>query len=195
MGTRRLAAWVLLLSGLLAHGREREPRLLSALVPDHARAQFAGASGLLSLGSGYGFLHGRIETGLMYGWVPEWLGGESIHTLAQRTAFSPVLWKPGPALAFYPITIGYAAHAALGRNYDLLQEERFRGYYWPSALHFWFFAGVKVRKEFEGPGRLGGITAMAEVGTLETYLKPLLLTKYVSLRDVLSLSLALQFHR
>jgi hypothetical protein len=194
MGTRRLAAWVLLLSGLLAQGREREPGLPSALIPDHARAQFAGASGLLSLGAGYGFLQGRIETGLLYGWVPEWLGGVSIHTLAQRTAFSPVLWKPDPALSLYPITIGYAAHFALGRNYDLLLEERFRGYYWPSALHFWIFAGAKARKEM--PRRyVKGITALVEIGTLETYLRPYFRNESIGLGDILSLSLALQFHR
>lgn len=194
MGRSRLGVPVLLLSGVIAQGRAPGSGFLSALAPDHARAQFAGAAGLLSLGAGYGFWDDRVEAGLMYGFVPEWLGGATIQTLAQRTSLSPILWKPRPGWSLHPLSAGYAAHVALGSNYDLLLEKKFRGYYWPSALHLWMFAGTRARKDFPSRRILKGISAQAEIGTLDAYLRPWLRNESIDFRDVLSLSLGLQAH-
>lgn len=195
MGRRCPGTGLLLLACLPLAAREREPGLLRALAPEHARVQFAGASGLFTVGAGYGFWEGRVEPSLSYGWVPARLGGVSIHTLAQKTTFSPVRWEPESAWAWYPVVVAYAAHIALGRNYDLIQEEKFRGYYWPSALHFWISAGTKVRKDFPSRRFLSGITLLVEAGTLDAYLEPVITNAAIGWDDVVSLSFTLQVHR
>jgi hypothetical protein len=194
MRLRCLAAAVLLASGLASHA-EGKPSLLPLLVPGHVRVQFAGASGLVSLGAGYGFWNGKVEPGLSYGWVPARLGGAPIHTLAQKTTVSPFRTGPAPAWSWYPLVLGYSAHIALGSNYDLVLERKFRGYYWPSALHFWLSAGTKVRKDFPSGRFFSAVTLLAEAGTLEAYLEPVLTNRSIGWDDVVSLSFSVQAHR
>ena len=59
-------------------------RLVKALIPDHGTLQFAGGIGFLSGGIGYDSKTKRIQTDILYGYVPQKLGGVTIHSITGK---------------------------------------------------------------------------------------------------------------
>ena len=55
------------------------PAQFKKIVPHYAKLQFAGGIGFLSAGIGYQSKNKRLQYDLMYGYVPESLGGVEIH--------------------------------------------------------------------------------------------------------------------
>lgn len=167
---------------------------LRALAPDHARVQFAGGQGLLSAGAGYGFLRGRIQAEALYGYVPSVVAGRDLHALSQKTTVAPLRLRVSRAMALYPVVAGWSASVALGEGYELIQDDRFRDYYWPSALRIWFFGGTRARLRTPGAGPLRAVSAVAEVGAQDAYWQAWMHNESLGLGDILSLSLAVQAH-
>ena len=162
-------------------------------VPDYAKLQFAGQIGLLSLGAGYSWWDARIEPELAYGYVPEWAGGIAVHTLSQKTTLSPGKFAVRGGLSISPLLLGYSANFGMGKKYELIQPRKHWDYYWPSALHFWFFAGAKARLDF-APTRspIHAIGAVVEMGTLNAYWQAYWSNDTIPLKQALSLALAVQ---
>jgi hypothetical protein len=167
--------------------------LAGALLPDHARLQFAGGLGLLSGGAGYGFLGDRVQAELLYGYAPAAAAGKAVHTLSQKTTFAPLVLGAGRRIAFCPVLAGVSANVALGDDYFLILPEKYRDYYWPSALRFWIFGGTRATFAV-GPGPVRRLSAVAEVGAADVYWQAYIRNDFVELRDILSLALSLQAH-
>lgn len=165
-----------------------------ALLPDHARLQFAGGQGLVSAGPGWGWVRERIQADILYGWVPASVAGRSVHAVSQKTTVAPLVFSAGPRARLAPLLAGWSANVALGENYHLILPNHHRNYYWPSALHFWFFAGTRARAALgSGPGA-GAVSAVAEVGAHDVYWRAWLRNETLGLPDILSLSLSVQLH-
>ena len=166
----------------------------SPLLPDYLRLHSGGGSGLIALGAGYGFWRDRIEPELMIGMVPEPVGGETIHSISQRTAFTPFRLDLASSLFLFPLSVGYAANAGLGEDFRVLPMGRYRDYYWPSGLYFWFFGGARLRKNFPSQRLLSALSFSVDVGTLGAYLEANLENERIGWFDILSLALSLQAH-
>ncbi len=141
-------------------------------LPDYLQFQVAGNLGLASIGTGYTFQEGRIQIGALYGYLPGFSGGTSVHTLAHKSAFHPIDISINPNLKLVPVYLGYTANLALGEQYHILIQDRHRDYYWPSALHLTLFAGSRAhiplsRIDSSAPSEL---ELYIEVGTLDVYL-------------------------
>lgn len=195
-GRKRLAA-ACLLAAVLALGPFASPASpfdAMTLLPDHARLQFAGGLGLLSAGFGYGFLGDRIQAELLYGYAPAALAGRQVHTVSQKTTFAPLVAGAGSGVSVSPLVAGVSANVALGEDYFLILPEKYRDYYWPSALRFWIFGGARATFAAPGAGPLRRISAIAEVGAADVYWQAYLRNGSVDLRDILSLALSAQAH-
>lgn len=166
---------------------------LRALVPDQARLQFAGGQGLFSAGAGYACFSGRLQAELLYGYVPAAVAGEDIHALSQKSTLAPFAFKASRQVSVTPLIAGYSANIGLGESYFLYLPERYRDYYWPSALRFWFFGGARAGAALKGPGPIRAVYAVAEAGAHDVYWQAWFRNDFVSLGDILSLSLAVQF--
>jgi hypothetical protein len=140
----------------------------TSLIPDYARLQTAGSQGLLSLGLGKSFLEGRIEPELAYGYVPASVGGVSIHLWSQMTTFSAFPTRLGHSdWVLYPALGGYSFIVGVGKNYELYRK-KYVGYYWPTALHFRFFAGAKVFRKAAVAPWATGFAGTVQVGAIDS---------------------------
>jgi hypothetical protein len=81
---------VLILSGLCVLGAASGVRAESCgletdrhgwYAPDYVRLQTGNYQGFLTLGTGYLLFGARLDLGVSYGWVPEVLGGQPLHSM------------------------------------------------------------------------------------------------------------------
>ncbi len=102
-------------------------------IPTHASVQYAGGFGFLSAGAGYDFFKDRLSVDIMFGYLPESIGGISIFSLNSKTIYKP--WhfdiKKLP-VTFVPINIGFITMHAFGEQYTKFKKsgDYPQGYYW-----------------------------------------------------------------
>jgi hypothetical protein len=150
--------------------------------------------GLLSAGAGYGFLGDRIQAEILYGFAPAAVAGKHVHTLSQKTTFALLAFGAGRGVTLSPLLAGVSVNVALGEDYFLILPEKYRDYYWPSALRFWIFGGTRATFATSGMGPLRRLSAIAEVGAADVYWQAYLDNDFVDLRDILSLAFSVQAH-
>jgi len=140
------------------------------LTPEYATIQFAGNIGFLSLGIGYQFFNNRINSEILYGFVPASISkAENIHTITFKNTF-PIINKKIKTIITSPIT-GFAVSYETGNNSFVKLPDKYPDdYYRTNAFHFTFFIGAKVHKEFTNPIIIKGIDFYFEIGTVDTYL-------------------------
>ncbi|ACL65834.1 conserved hypothetical protein [Anaeromyxobacter dehalogenans 2CP-1] len=107
------------------------------LLPDHLTAQFAGNVGLLAVGGGHAWRDDRVVGDLLFGWVPESVGGTDIYQLSAKVTWSPWIFRLGQGWKARPFTVGLQVTYLLGGDYFIVQPSRYpSGYYpVPTALH------------------------------------------------------------
>lgn len=187
-----LSALLLPVGNLYATGSWRGPG--RALLPDQVRLQFAGGQGLLSVGPGWDLWSGRLQAETLYGYAPAAVAGRALHAVSLKATASPVSLGRGRALAVDPLLFGVSANVALGDAYMLILPERFRDYYWPSALRFWIYGGMRADFALAGRGPVRALSAVAEAGAQDAYWQAWAANDAVGLGDILSLALAVQVH-
>jgi hypothetical protein len=165
---------------------------LSPFLPDYFRAQFAGSQGLISLGLGKSFLNGAIEPDIDYGYVPAWAGGK-IHILSQSTTLALFPIALGRTSRLHAVATGYSAMIGLGNDY-FLYRRRYWGYYWPSALHFRFFAGSKFTINTPFIPMPSALALTAQIGAIDTDLIAAHANRTIGLGEVLTLAFALNLY-
>jgi hypothetical protein len=170
--------------------RARAPS--SPFLPDYGRAQFAGSQGLLSLGLGKSFLNGLIEPDIDYGYVPAWAGGE-IHVLSQSTSLALFPIDLAGASRLHAVVTGYSALVGLGNDY-FLYRRRYLGYYWPSGLHFRFFAGSRFTLKTPSIPMPSALAVTAQMGAIDADLIAAHSNRSIGWGEVLTLALALNLY-
>lgn len=189
------AAWAFRLAVLLAAARPfASGGEVSDFVPDFMRMQYAGQSGLVSVGTGYSWWHRKVETSLNYGYVPRFVADRRIHVLSERNAFSLGSLRLHRRLALEPAMAGVTANVSLGNRYQLFLPKAQQDYYWPDALYFWIFTGARLDYLAPQAASYRGIGAQFEVGTLNQYLKSYRSNEAVDLGDILSLAVSAQIY-
>jgi hypothetical protein len=128
----------------------------------------------------------------MYGFVPESVGGVSIHTLSLKTTLAPARLRVAKSLTLFPVLAGCSVNAVLGSRYFIFPRGRFLDYYAPSGLNFWLFTGARLRKELPPGAAPHAVSAIVEAGTLDDYLIAALNNEAIRWADILSLALAAQ---
>lgn len=161
---------------------EREP-LWS---PDYAQAQFAGTIGFLSAGAGEHIGESHWDMTLLFGYLPEAIGGDEIYTLALKVDYNL------PTLSFAQQTL--TPYAGMGVHYALNREFRtahFDPEYYPATeWNVMPYLGLRI-KPAGGPGN---VSLYAELGVLGNYLVHYYNNPdYLDWDDVVNLSIGLRF--
>jgi hypothetical protein len=161
--------------------------------PFYLRSQFAGSQGLLSVGVGKAFLNGLIESDLNYGYVPEWVGGAGIHIVSQSNTLSLFPIAQGRSGTVYPLLLGFAAMVGQGDRYFIYGENYFN-YYWPSALHFRAFTGVKYLQRREFIPQTSGLAGTLQIGIVDSDWMAAWTNESVNLGDIVRVALAVNLY-
>lgn len=112
----------------------------------HTKLQFAGSIGFLSVGAGITTAGQRLETDVWYGYVPQQIGGTSIHTASAKITWAVLKQRTAGKLLIKPFTAGLFTSYTFGKQYFAFAPEQYSfGYYgYPTALHAGLFLGGQV---------------------------------------------------
>jgi hypothetical protein len=107
--------------------------------PSCMRVQYAGQIGFLSAGFGKIYLNETLETDLMFGYVPETIGGDHINILTLKQSFSPFAKSTKiDRLTILPITIGFNFSYHFGEEYNKYDTDKYPDDY------YWFMNGIRI---------------------------------------------------
>jgi len=127
-------------------------RLVKALIPDHGTLQFAGGIGFLSGGIGYDSKTKRIQTDILYGYVPQKLGGVTIHSITGKFTWIAVSSKLKNNIRVDWLSTGLLINYVFGKQYFFLSPDKYPLKYYglPTAAHVGIFAGGGLRYKRAG---------------------------------------------
>jgi hypothetical protein len=160
-----LSSCVLLLGSRQVYGQEK------TYSPYHAKLQYAGNLGFLSVGVGRTFLKEKLETDLFLGYLPEQIGGDDIWTTALKTTFVPIRPLPVGSLDWQLLRTGLQLGYTFGDEYFVSEprDKYPKGYYgFPTALHLYFFVGGQV--DFSRVEKLSRFGVYYEFGSSAEYM-------------------------
>lgn len=134
-------------------------------------AQYAGSIGLGAVGWHRRTADERLDLGLLYGYLPERLGG-TVHTATFAVGWLPWQLGLGDRLRWVPVRAGAFVVLALGPGLHVTRPPQFeRGYYWWTEnfrqhLHL----GTELRLRLDrGPFAHAGLWLQANTNDLYLY--------------------------
>lgn len=167
------------------------------IIPRHFKTQFAGGSGLLSVGIGwhYGKYHDTFETDFLLGFLPRYTTGSPHAVLTLKQTFRP--WHihiPQKRLVLSPFRTGLFLTTITGNEFWRHQPSKYQdGYYWFSTrirTHLFVGQSLQLRTpQFRIPK---SIELYYELSTNDLYLLNSLLNRYIRFRDIISLAIGLK---
>jgi hypothetical protein len=160
-------------AGLVRHDRsKRDNDPLGWYVPDFAKLQTGGYSGLLTLGVGYAAFDDVFNWTLYYGYVPKFHAGRTVHSVSTTLSVRPFELGLGD-VRLVPVYVGAGLLFGFGEGYFLEVPERYdpysSSYYRPTGVHWMAHIGLELdwlpdpNDFFERHG------LYAELRTLDTY--------------------------
>lgn len=179
---------------------ERYHSFFHSLVPDFLRLQFAGSTGLINVGSGWGYgRHNKHETDVMVGYVPKYCKDTYLLTLTLRQTFVPWTRKLyREALTFQPLSCGMFINSVLDGEYWTREPDRYPGtdyYSFSSKLRLHIFVGQRYTYHIPKSRRFlcKQVSIVWELSTCDLYLISKIVNRSLHMHDILSLSLGLKY--
>ena len=163
-------------------------------IPDYAKIQFAGNIGFLSIGPGYKIFDNVLQSDILYGFVPHFLGGTTIHSLVLKNTIMPYGFKINN-IVITPMA-GFTVNFDLGsHNSEHVFSKKYPdGYYKTNAIHFTGYAGCKIFYGLDDKAFIKGLDFYGEVGSVDVSLKYYMGTDEIRFIDILSLALGMNFY-
>jgi hypothetical protein len=162
-------------------------------IPDYAKIQFAGNIGFISIGPGYKIFDNVIQSDILYGFVPHFIGGTTIHSLVLKNTLLPYGFK----LYDFVITpiAGFTINFDLGNHNSnhVFSQKYPDDYYKTNSIHYTIYIGCKIFYGLNDNSFINGLDFYAEVGTVDISLK-YQISNNVKLIDILSLALGMNFY-
>lgn len=178
---------------------ERYKHFWRSLIPNQARVQYAGSVGAANIGLGwhYGGRDKRLwESDFMFGFVPKSSASEAHLTFTLRQSYIPFRLRITNWIAYEPLSTGLICNTIFGEDFWVHEPSRYPNKYYgfSSAVRFHIFLGQRLRYEIPQHKRkfVKAISLCYEVSASDLYLVSYVPNRYLSLRDILSLSLGIK---
>jgi len=188
--------WIILTGcTLLANFSWAQDSSRSKWLPDYAKLQYAGNIGFFSVGVGYENKKGTLEGDFFYGYVPESVGGVTIHTVTSKLNWHTFGSCNSGSYKIKPFTVGVLASYTFGKQYFGFSPENYPYDYYkfPTAFHAGVLVGGQANKRLGGNSSIRKIGLYYELLTFDTeFLSYLNNTHALRLSDVVSMSLGLK---
>jgi hypothetical protein len=122
---------------------------IARLMPQHLKLQFAGSIGFISAGFGYESPNKKFQGDFFYGYVPESVGGVTIHSVTGKFTWMALSKEYAKDWRVDFLTAGVLINYAFGKQYFLFSPENYpyKYYGFPTALHAGIFVGSSVTKK------------------------------------------------
>lgn len=168
-----------------------------ALIPTHAKLQFAGNMGLLSLGTGWDYgKRNQWETDVFFGVLPKYQSKRTKLTFTLKQNYMPWSIDLGRQFSVEPLACGMYLNTVFGDEFWVHEPDRYpKGYYgFSSKIRTHVFLGQRITYDIDPRRRYTAksITFFYEISTCDLYLISAFTNKYLKAKDYLSLSFGIK---
>lgn len=146
--------------------RKTDKKIIS---PHYLNLQYAGNTGLGSIGIGYISKNGKKKIGLNYGYLPKSINGIQVHTISAKGDFHLTQLRLTESISMHGYTGSNFIYSITHNTFAILPEYYLDNYYLPTAFHFAPFIGIKFGK-IHADHRIPLKVLYFELGTLDYYL-------------------------
>jgi hypothetical protein len=152
--------------------------------------QYAGNLGLFSVGLGKGFFNEKLNTFLIYGYLPEQVHGAQVHTIALKGSIrlGKSIISPIFDLDYY--TGGLVLYGITDNTYFIYPDYFPDDYYGTNAIHASFHFGLKLNKN-RHVNKISQFSFYTELGTLDYQVWYALKNATVELFDIWNICLGM----
>lgn len=171
MNTKLLLLIILafsLISNCIAGDTENQRFYDKILSPQTLNLQYAGNTGLGSIGIGYLSRDGKKKLGLSYGYLPKSINGVQVHTISAKGDIHLAQLRIAGSVYLNGYTGSNFIYSITNNTFVILPSYYLSNYYLPNAFHFAPFIGVKFGNSLTNNILVKGI--YFELGTLDYYL-------------------------
>lgn len=166
-------------------------------IPGHVRLQLAGQTGAAAVGFGYAYAHNKIETSLLYGYLPGREYDASIHTLSVKNLF---------VIRQFPVGTGNLMQAFAGFDVNIVFRDNDHtflislpnqfpdNYYSPNSIRFAPNFGARYYHPLKKQSFVKGWDIYLEWVTNDIYIKNLIKSEYLKVTEIFSLGLGFSLH-
>lgn len=174
-------------------------RFWKGLIPNQSRFQFAGNVGMFNLGLGwhYGGAERRLwETDFMFGLLLKKNTEHNHMTFTLRQTYIPFRISLCRNFKYEPLATGLLVNTITGEEFWVREPSKYphKYYGFPTAVRAHVFWGQRIRWEIPQGKRkyVKAISFCYELSTYDLALVSYFSNSYLSLRDILSLSLGIK---
>lgn len=169
----------------------------TALIPTHAKIQFAGNMGLISMGPGWDYgKHKQWETDVFFGILPKYESKRAKVTFTLKQSYMPWNIDLGKQFSAEPLSCGMYFNSIFGHEFWPSEPERYpKGYYgFSTKIRIHAFLGQRVTYDIAPKKRFmaKSVTLFYELSTCDLYIVSAFTNKYLRPRDYLSLSFGMK---
>lgn len=169
-----------------------QSKIIDKIKPDHIKLQYAGNIGILSTGIGYSFFNNKLQSDLLYGHIPEFIGGANIHTISNKNTFKLIKF---PFINKISVTnsIGFSINYSSTNNTFLKLPNHYpENYYQQNALSFnpLFSISFSYNNHYYN-NVLNRIQLYFEFSTIDKYIWYYIKTSAINFFDIWSLGMGL----
>lgn len=165
--------------------------------PGHINVQYAGGMGFISIGTGYSTKNEKLDADLFYGYLPESIGGTTIHSISGKITWVPLHPLPIKKYQLEPLMTGLIVNYSFGKQYFSFDPPNYpyRYYSFPTAIHSAIFLGSRVGYNFPPQSFVKRMSFYYEVLSFDREILSFVSnTKSLKVTDIVTLSLGVKIN-
>lgn len=157
----------------------------------YCKIQYAGNLGLFSIGYGKSIQKTNVTVDFNYGYLPSFVNGTSVHTIALKPAFHFNIATVGEIRT--GVYTGASVNYSIASKTYLKYPDYFpKDYYNPNAIHVNPFIGARIGLPVNG-NKIKVCSLYSELGTVDYQLKLAFSNKQIRMVDIVNLCFGLVF--
>ena len=165
--------------------------------PDNIKLQYAGGMGFISIGAGYTTKNQKLEGDLYYGYLPESVGGVSIHSISGKITWIPINTLSIKKYQVEPLMTGLIVNYNFGKQYFSFDPPYYpyRYYSFPTAIHSALFLGSRIGYNFPTQSYVKRISVYYEILSFDREILSFVSnTKSLKITDIVTLALGVKIN-
>lgn len=167
------------------------------LIPTHAKLQYAGSMGLLSLGAGWDYgKNNQWETDVYLGYLPKYSTKRAKATFTVKQNFIPWKTRLNNTFTLEPFACGLYVNTILDGDFWVNEPDKYPDSYYAfsTKVRFNIYIGQRLIYNIKSSKRIlsRSVTFFYEISTNDLYLVSAIPNRYLKPSDYLHLSLGLK---
>lgn len=166
------------------------------LVPDHLKLQYAGGIGFFAFGAGYESRNQKFETDIYYGFLPQQIGGEDLHSATLKFTWFPLKPIEKKEWLIKPLAVGALINYSFGSQYYSFDPRNYPFNYYriPTSINTALILGGQAGRKIGNREKKRILAAYFELLSFDRELVSFIVnTNALSITDILTLGLGVKY--